>query len=322
MTTISAPILKTSPWNTPLTPYERFKRNPALFLAQHLYSYRPPLIPHPIPKTRPSINIVCISDTHNTQLRVPSGDILLHAGDLSVHGTFAELQSQLHWLNTLPHTYKLVIAGNHDILLDPSFFEQFPHRISNEPGATAADLQWGDIIYLNDSSTTVTVHGRVVKIFGSPLTPQFGTFAFQYPPIRDVWKGRIPDGTDILLTHGPPRSHLDEGGKGCEWLLRELWRSRARPRVVVCGHIHEGRGLEELSWDETQRVYDGVGVGDKGLVSVLWMAVLLVFVKILSLSLLVVGTKRRTVATTTLVNAAVVAGNKHAENRPAMVVEI
>jgi Phage integrase, N-terminal SAM-like domain len=36
------------------------------------------------------------------------------AGDLTAHGTLEELQALNHWLGTLPHRHKLVIAGNHD----------------------------------------------------------------------------------------------------------------------------------------------------------------------------------------------------------------
>ena len=53
---------------------------------------------------------------------------------------------------------------------------------------------------------------------------------------------------DILLTHGPPKGHLDQGGKGCPQLLREIWR--VRPRLVVFGHIHEGYEREHISYDD------------------------------------------------------------------------
>jgi predicted phosphodiesterase len=50
------------------------------------------------PVSPESVKVVCISDTHNEQPLVPLGDILIHAGDLTVNGTFSELQAQLPWL--------------------------------------------------------------------------------------------------------------------------------------------------------------------------------------------------------------------------------
>ena len=315
MPKISAPISTSFPWETKLTPYQRFKRNPALSLAQYLYSHRPPLSPAPPPKGQPPIKIVCISDTHNTTPAVPDGDILLHAGDLTNNGTFTELQAQLDWLNSLPHAHKIVIAGNHDRLLDAAFVEKHASRFPPEPGTAFVDLRWGGITYLSDSSATVSVRGRDIAVFGSPWTPECGSFAFQHLPIRDVWKGKVPAGTDVLLTHGPPLGHLDQAGKGTEWLTRELWRTR--PRLVVFGHIHEGRGMEEVGWGYEERVYDGVGWGEKGLGSVLGMAIVLGLFNVWFWV-----TRRRRIGSTTLINAAIVAGRGNLESRPATVTEM
>jgi predicted phosphodiesterase len=316
MTTISAPIFSPDLLRKhEASPYQQFRRNPALFIARWIYSRKPTISPSPPSPDHRPINIICISDAHNSTPSVPDGDILLHAGDLSGKGTFAELQSQLTWLNTLPHKHKIIIAGNHDLLLDPEFVDHFPERITEHEGAARADLDWGEVILLNNTSVTLTVHGRSITIFGSPSTPQFGNWAFQYPPIRDVWSGTIPQETDVLLTHGPPKGHLDQQGKGCGWLGRELWRTK--PRLVVFGHIHEGRGREDVRWDYIQRVYDGVQSGEKGLMSVLGMAV-------------VFGVRkawygvcgRRKMGTATLVNAAVVGGWGNFETYPAVVVAI
>lgn len=297
----------------PLTPFQRFKSNPALFLAQYLYSCRAPLSSAP-PKGQPPTKIVCISDTHNTTPSVPDGDILLHAGDLTNNGTFADVQAQLDWLNSLPHAHKIAIAGNHDRILDEAFVRENPQRKLEELGASFADLRWGGVTYLCDSSATVTVRGREIAVFGSPWTPDCGSFAFQHLPIRDVWKGKVPVGTDILLTHGPPLGHLDAVGKGTEWLTRELWR--ARPRLVVFGHIHEARGIEEIRWGYEEAVYDGVNWGEKGLVSVLAMALVVIWQRVWG------AVSRSAVGSTTLVNAAVVAGRGNLEYRPATIVEI
>lgn len=36
--------------------------------------------------------IVCISDTHNCQVKLPAGDVLIHAGDLTNKGSFQEVR--------------------------------------------------------------------------------------------------------------------------------------------------------------------------------------------------------------------------------------
>lgn len=104
------------------TPCQKLKTNPAQFLAKWLYASRPVSKRAPDPHL---VTVVCISYTHATTSEIPIGDILLHAGDLTNKGTFAGLQSQLDWLNTLPHQHKMVIGVNHDLLLDDDFVSSF-----------------------------------------------------------------------------------------------------------------------------------------------------------------------------------------------------
>lgn len=63
------------------------------------------------------MRLVCLSDTHGLHRRiaeVPEGDVLIHAGDCLGQGKLANVEDLNDWLGTLPHRYKLVIAGNHD----------------------------------------------------------------------------------------------------------------------------------------------------------------------------------------------------------------
>lgn len=259
------------PWQVPLSTWQKFRRAPAEFLVRWLNERRIALADYPSSPQRVDthpIRIVCISDTHNMQPRIPDGDILLHAGDLTNNGTFEELQAQLHWLQSLPHPRKIVIAGNHDRLLDPEYVASFPDRIYEGQGTSRGDLDWGELVYLNDNNAKLDLPGgRTLSIYGSPLTEQYGTFAFQYPPIREVWHTRIPDDTDVLLVHGPPRGYLDNEGKGCPQLLREIWR--VRPRLVVFGHIHVGYGQRVLRYDDgAEAAYASVLMGNRGLLGV------------------------------------------------------
>jgi hypothetical protein len=59
--------------------------------------------------------------------------------------------------------------------------------------------------------------------------------------------------TDILITHTPPRYHLDIG-LGCSGLLEEAWR--VKPRLHVFGHIHAAHGREAVFWDNGQAAFE------------------------------------------------------------------
>ena len=54
--------------------------------------------------------------------------------------------------------------------------------------------------------------------------------------------GSCPDGVDVMVLHSPPHGHLDGGRRslGSKALLDGI--ERVKPRVAVCGHIHECAG--------------------------------------------------------------------------------
>lgn len=277
-------------------PWQRFRANPCVFLAQKLYSWHQPIPATPV--TRPS-SIVCISDTHNTQVSIPDGDILIHAGDLTQSGSFKELQAALTWINTQPHSTKLVIAGNHELLLDVARDDS-----SDQAASERAQLNWGDIIYLENQETTVSCsNGRQLRVYGSPYTIRHGNWAFQYPKNQDIWATSVPDGIDILITHGPPLAHLDLSKFGCAHLLRTLWR--VKPRVHVFGHIHEGAVTDWMLFNGLQFAYErtiSAGGGVINLLSTAWELVKAYFCP-------------PTEAQCLLVNASIVGGLRDHERR-------
>lgn len=55
--------------------------------------------------------IVCISDTHNNTPKLPAGDVLIHAGDLTNQGSYDELERTVAWLEKAPFEVKIVVAG-------------------------------------------------------------------------------------------------------------------------------------------------------------------------------------------------------------------
>ena len=66
---------------------------------------------------------VCVSDTHNAipvgAFKLPKGDVLLHAGDMTNQGSFSELRKTVKWLEEADFETKIVVAGNHPTLCIP-----------------------------------------------------------------------------------------------------------------------------------------------------------------------------------------------------------
>jgi predicted phosphodiesterase len=277
-------------------------------IARKLRSWTTVPLPFPTTSnTNDMIYVICISDTHNAKPSLPDGDILLHAGDLSQYGLFDEIQAQLDWLNTQPHRHKVVIAGNHDLILDEEFVKMHPDRELDQPGKSRGDLKWGQVIYLHNSSVEVECNGRTLKIYGSPMTPKCGNFGFQHDPDKDIWANTVPDGTDILLAHGPPAVHLDEG-KGCGHFLKEIWRTR--PKLLVFGHIHDGRGEGIITFDRVQACYENVLLGVRP-----WINVFKLMSYTLSQVLRRTAVAGNSTLSTHLVNAAMVTGHGNEDRR-------
>jgi hypothetical protein len=88
-----------------------------------------------------------------------------------------------------------------------------------------------------------------IKIWGSPWQPEFYNWAFNLPKNGEELKAKwdmIPEGIDILITHGPAWGFLDdvEGNRGihlgCELLAERI--KAVKPKIHICGHIHTGHG--------------------------------------------------------------------------------
>ena len=193
------------------------------------------------------IRFVALSDTHNkaSNLQIPAGDVLLHSGDFSRRGKPDEIQEFEHFLSSLPHRHKIIIAGNHDLSFDlenqNSLRLNFP--ILSEFDANSAKSILKSCIYLEDSYCVIANY----KIYGSPWTPTYCDMGFNLDRganIASKWN-LIPDDTEILMTHGPPKGILDLCSNGinagCEELLAKV--TQISPLLHVFGHVHEAYGV-------------------------------------------------------------------------------
>ena len=163
-------------------------------------------------------------------MKLPEGDVLIHAGDISYRGEKLEILDFIEWFVKQDFKYKLFIAGNHDFFFEKAGTKELDRLIP------------GEIIYLNDSGTFI----NGIHIWGSPVTPKFFNWAFNRTrgeAIRKHWD-LIPADTHLLITHGPPYGVLDQVATdhhvGCKDLLQAV--KKVKPQVHVFGHIHESYG--------------------------------------------------------------------------------
>lgn len=178
------------------------------------------------------MKITAFSDSHSMHrnVEIPDGDILLFAGDMDNCRNRQDVTEFNDFLKTLPHRYKIVVAGNHD------------HLLAEDTRLAKSLLS--EAIYLQDEM--VVIEG--FSIYGAPWQPKFNARAcdaFALPRgklLDDKWR-LIPEGIDILVTHSPPVGIMDQDGPvahGCTDLYKAV--THKRPKLHVFGHIHSNHG--------------------------------------------------------------------------------
>ncbi len=172
-----------------------------------------------------------ISDTHQEHgyMPIPEDiDLVIHSGDAAnpkdPYTNEAPFRDFLNWFKNLPIKYKIFVAGNHDSSVEKRLI-------------TKEEFELCNIIYLEHES--VQLEG--LNIFGSPYTPEFYDWAFNVRRDRlvDYWSA-IPENTDILITHGPPKFILDNdlgANLGCMSLYKRI-KDLPNIKIHQFGHIH------------------------------------------------------------------------------------
>lgn len=198
-----------------------------------------------------TLKICHISDLHNrhSKVAIPECDLLICSGDISGMGYRSEVESFFKWFNRQHQaTYKVLVAGNHDITFDPK---------KNLDGCKPEWLiETMYNLYMRDSPNNFYLENDSceimgLKIWGSPYSSWFNgeTWGFNVhrgKESNDLYS-TIPLGTDIVITHGPPFGHNDwcrdvRTAIGCEDLRYHV--QRVKPLLCLSGHIHESYGYD------------------------------------------------------------------------------
>ena len=189
------------------------------------------------------MRILHISDTHGLHRKpiLPEADVLVHSGDFTFAGAESEAYDFMEWLISLPYNNKVFIAGNHD---DCMF------------GAASISGLPANVHYLCNSG--VTLCG--ISFYGVPLL-MGDILSGDY----DAMIAKIPNKTDVLITHQPPFGILDscesDGTRrhfGDRLLLERV--NAVRPKLHLFGHNHNSYGT--VSAGDT--IFSNAAVLDNG----------------------------------------------------------
>ena len=184
------------------------------------------------------MKIDCIADLHGTFPELDGGDLLIIAGDCTSNDSFEGWQQFATWLSRQKYRKKIFIAGNHDNYL-------YDSRLMVMPLVGPQELT--DVEILCDSGTEF----EGLKIWGTPwslifdgISPHCMAFTGTEYQLGAKY-ALIPDDIDILISHAPFYGMLDQSRRtGILCGSRALRNAvdRIRPKLFVCGHIHEGYG--------------------------------------------------------------------------------
>lgn len=139
-------------------------------------------------------------------------------------------------------------SAKHSVYLeDSSAYLSFkPRHTDSEP--TCDEFSPCELVHSAAEAIASSSYNDVCQVYGSPWQPEFCDWAFNMnrgTECMEKW-AKIPDYTDILITHGPPQGYGDRTATGlrcgCADLLQRIREMPRQPRVHIFGHIHEDYG--------------------------------------------------------------------------------
>ena len=152
-----------------------------------------------------------------------AADVVIGAGDFaSVHEGLEETIAVLAAIETPT----VLVPGNNE----------------TDDALRSAAAGWEAATVLHGEATTI----EGVEFFGLgagiPVTPWEWSFDLEDSAATGMLSA-CPDGA-VLVLHSPPRGHCDAAADGTHFGSPALLRAieEKRPRLAVCGHIHESWG--------------------------------------------------------------------------------
>jgi len=162
----------------------------------------------------------------------PGVDVLIIGGDLTTHGTPEEATRAIGQFQQFGIPV-LAVAGNMDL---PSFEHAY------------------DTLGVNISGRGIVIENvGFFGVAGSPLTPMHTPYEIPEALIRERaesgWRDVQSSRWKVFVPHAPPLgTSLDRIFSGRHVGSRAVreFVDQSQPDVLLCGHIHEARGVNQL----------------------------------------------------------------------------
>jgi len=152
-------------------------------------------------------------------------DVVIGAGDFaSVHEGLAETIAALAAIEAPT----VLVPGNNE----------------TEEALRAATAEWDAATVLHGGGATIDGVEFYGLGAGVPVTPWEWSFDLDDASAAEMLTD-CPEGA-VLVLHSPPKGHCDEAGEGNHFGSPALLEAigAKRPRLAVCGHIHESWGCQ------------------------------------------------------------------------------
>jgi len=193
----------------------------------------------------PALRVVAMSDTHgfHRAVRVPSGDCLIHCGDVTTNFDRDKLVDFCNWFVSFPHRVKLIISGNHE------------SSMSLQDAVERAAIEHSVNVPSFLDCREELIDGQY-RFFGLPFSQSTSSV-------------RIPENLHVLVSHVPPQGYLDISKRdgthaGSKTLRDSLEGLQHPPRLHAFGHIHEGHGIKMGDQRIPTTLYANVAIANDG----------------------------------------------------------
>jgi predicted phosphohydrolase len=128
------------------------------------------------------MRLVLISDIHDRPVTVPTGDVLILAGDIFCGDDTSSLRSDLAWIKSLGFKSNVAVLGNHDLVLT--------HLLKTQQETARGLLMSAGVTLLQDTETVI----EGIRFYGVD------------------WRSAaaIPAGVDVVVSHCPAKGMVDQ----------------------------------------------------------------------------------------------------------------